>query len=40
MENLVTKMDYADEAAIKIFLHDLEHFLTDIYHTHFFSLND
>ena len=31
---------YADEVAIKIFLHDLEHFLTDIYHTHFFSLND
>ena len=27
---------YADEVAIKIFLHDLEHFLTDIYHTHFF----
>ena len=26
---------YADEVAIKIFLHDLEHFLTDIYHTHF-----
>ena len=31
---------YADKVAIKIFLHDLEHFLTDIYHTHFFSLND
>ena len=31
---------YADEVAIKIFLHDLEHFLTDIYHTHFFSLNN
>ena len=27
---------YADEAVIEIFLHDLEHFLTDIYHTHFF----
>ena len=27
---------YADKVAIKIFLHDLEHFLTDIYHTHFF----
>ena len=26
---------YADKVAIKIFLHDLEHFLTDIYHTHF-----
>ena len=26
---------YADEVAIKIFLHDLEHFLTDTYHTHF-----
>ena len=26
---------YADEIVIKIFLHDLEHFLTDIYHTHF-----
>ena len=26
----------ADEVVIKIFLHDLEHFLTDIYHTHFF----
>ena len=26
---------YADEVAIKIFLHDLEYFLTDIYHTHF-----
>ena len=37
MDNLVTKMVlfYADEVAIKIFLHDLEHFLTDIYHTHF-----
>ena len=30
---------YADKVVIKIFLHDLEHFLTDIYHTHFF-LND
>ena len=27
---------YADEVVIDIFLHDLEHFLTDIYHTHFF----
>ena len=27
---------YADEVVIEIFLHDLEHFLTDIYHTHFF----
>ena len=26
---------YADEVAIKIFLHDLENFLRDIYHTHF-----
>ena len=30
---------YADEVVIEIFLHDLEHFLTDIYHT-YFSLND
>ena len=27
---------YTSEAIIEIFLHDLEHFLTDIYHTHFF----
>ena len=27
---------YADEVVIKIFLHYLGHFLTDIYHTHFF----
>ena len=27
---------YANEVVIEIFLHDLEHFLTDIYHTHFF----
>ena len=27
---------YADEVVIEIFLHDLEHFLTDIYHKHFF----
>ena len=30
---------YTSEVVIEIFLHDLEHFLTDIYHTHF-SLND
>ena len=30
---------YTNEVVIEIFLHDLEHFLTDIYHTHF-SLND
>ena len=27
---------YANEVVIEIFLHDLEHFLTDIYHTDFF----
>ena len=27
---------YANEVVIEIFLHDLEQFLTDIYHTHFF----
>ena len=27
---------YTNEVGIKIFLHDLEHFLTDIYHAHFF----
>ena len=27
---------YANEVVIEIFLHDLEHFLTDMYHTHFF----
>ena len=37
MENLVTKMVLsADKVVIEIFLHDLAHFLTDIYHTHFF----
>ena len=30
---------YTSKVVIEIFLHDLEHFLTDIYHTHF-SLND
>ena len=25
-----------NKVVIEIFLHDLEHFLTDIYHTHFF----
>ena len=30
---------YTNKVIIEIFLHDLEHFLTDIYHTHF-SLND
>ena len=30
---------YTNEVVIEIFLHDLEHFLTDIYHTHFY-LND
>ena len=27
---------YTGEVVIEIFLHDLEHFLTDIYHAHFF----
>ena len=27
---------YTSKVIIEIFLHDLEHFLTDIYHTHFF----
>ena len=29
-----------DEVVIEIFLHDLEHFLTDIYHTYFFIEDD
>ena len=37
MKNLVR--NYTNKVVIEIFLHDLEHFLTDIYHTHF-SLND
>ena len=27
---------YTSKVVMEIFLHDLEHFLTDIYHTHFF----